>query len=96
MKMLAPIAPEITQADNAPAMIRIIMDHFAEVDPTMTLRIMSLMYHEPIETLVATLEDTSSPEFFTMLVEGFVVNSLADLIEGIYVLGMVRKVVEDA
>jgi hypothetical protein len=96
MKMLAPIAPEITQADNAPAMIRIIMDHFADVDPTMTLRIMSLMYHEPIETLVAALEDTSSPEFFSMLVEGFAVNSLADLIEGIYVLGMVRKVVDDA
>ena len=96
MKMLAPIAPKITQAENAPAMIRIIMDHFSEVDPTMTLRIMSLMYHEPIETLVSTLEDKSSADFFTMLVEGFVVNSLADLIEGIYVLGMTRKVVDNA
>lgn len=95
MKMLAPIAPEVIQADNAPAMIRIIMDHFADVDPTMTLRIMSLMYHEPMETLVETLKDKSSPEFFTMLVEGFVVNSLADLIEGIYVLGMARKVADN-
>jgi len=96
MKMLAPIAPEIIQADNAPAMIRIIMDHFTEVDPTMTLRIMSLMYHEPMESLIVILEKKSSPEFFSMLVEGFVVNSLADLIEGIYVLGMARKVVDDA
>ncbi len=92
MKMLAPIASDLTKADNAPAMIRIIMDYFAVADPTMTLRLISLMYHEPIETLVDMLEQKQQSEFFQMLVEGFVVNSLADLVEGIFVLGMTKKV----
>lgn len=96
MKMLAPIAQDIADADNAAGMMRIIFEHFEETDPVQTLRLASLFYHEPIETLAETLEDKSSEEFFAMMVNAFADNSLADLIEAIYILGFARKKVSDA
>lgn len=96
MKVLAPIAQDILEADNAAGMMRIIFEYFEETDPTQTLRLASLFFHEKIETLVEVLEDRPSEEFFYMMVEAFAENSLADLVETIFALGFAQKRVSDA
>ncbi len=96
MKILAPIAQDITNADNAAGMMRIIFEHFEKTEPTQTLQLASLFFHEPIETLAEVLKDRSSEEFFYMMVEAFAENSLADLIETIFALGFTQKKVSDA
>ena len=95
MKILAPIAQDISEADNAAGMMRIIFEYFEETDPTQTLRLASLFFHETIETLVEVLDDKPSEEFFYMMVRAFAENSLADLVETIFALGFAQKRVSD-
>jgi len=91
MKILAPVAQDISEADNAAGMMRIIFEHFEATDPTQTLHLASLFFHESIETLAKVLQDKPSEDFFIMMVNAFAENSLADLIESIFVLGFARK-----
>lgn len=95
MKILAPIAQDIAEADNAAKMMVIIYEYFEKTDPTQTLQLASLFFHESLETLVEVLGDKSSEEFFYMMVEAFAANSLADLVESIFVLGFAEKRVSD-
>lgn len=95
MKILAPVAQDISEADNAAGMMRIIFEHFEETDPVQTLRLASLFFHESIDTLVETLQDRPSEEFFAMMVDAFAANSLADLIESVFILGFAEKKVSD-
>ena len=96
MKILAPIAQDISEADNAARMMGIIFDYFEETDPTQTLRLASLLFHESLETLVELLDGKPSEEFFFMMVEAFAENSLADLVESIFALGFAKEKVSDA
>ena len=95
MKILAPIAQDIAEADNAARMMGIIYEHFEKTDPVQTLRLACLFFHESLDTLVEVLKDKSSEEFFYMMTEAFAANSLADLIESIFVLGFAEKKVSD-
>jgi hypothetical protein len=96
MKILAPVAQDIVEAEKAVSMVRIIFEHFEETDPTQTLRLASLFYHEPIDTLAETLVDVSGEDFFAMMIDAFVENSLADLVETTFALGFAKKRVSDA
>lgn len=95
MKILAPIAQDVSEADNAARMMGIIYEHFEKTDPTQTLQLASLFFHESLDTLVEVLGEISSEEFFYMMVEAFAANSLADLVESIFVLGLAEKKVGD-
>lgn len=95
MKILAPVAQDVMEADNAAKMMRIIFEHFEATDPKDTLRLAGLFFHEPLETLAETLKDKPSEEFFAMMIDAFVENSLADLIETIFALGLAEKKVSD-
>lgn len=96
MKILAPVAQDVMEAEKAVTMVRIIFEHFEETDPTQTLRLASLFYHEPVDTLAETLVDVSGEDFFGMMIDAFVENSLADLVETIFALGFAKKRVSDA
>lgn len=95
MKILAPIAQDIAEANNAARMMRIIFEYFEETDPTQTLRMASLFFHESLDTLVEVLGDRSSEEFFSMMVDAFARNHLVDLVEAIFMLGFADKKVDD-
>lgn len=95
MKILAPIAQDISEAENAARMMRIIYEHFEETDPTQTLRLASLFFHESLETLLEILDGKPSEEFFFMMANAFAENSLADLVESIFALGFAQKKVSD-
>lgn len=96
MKILAPVAQDVMEAEKAVTMVRIIFEHFEETDPTQTLRLASLFYHEPVDTLAETLVDVSGEDFFGMMIDAFVENSLADLVETVFALGFAKKRVSDA
>lgn len=88
---MAPAIPVLESRTSAPGFVRELMIYFKEHDPTATLRLLSLLYHEPIETLIEVLDVDSGMRAFQMISYGFTLNSIADLLEAARVLGFTKE-----
>lgn len=96
MKILAPAIPRLENIDQPARMVKALMAYFRETDPTSTLRLISLLYHEPVETLVETFTSDQGMDAFMMISYGFAANSIGDLMEATRVLGFRKDVKEVA
>lgn len=97
MKIMAPASHLMTGDLSSAAFIRDLMAHFRETDPTQIIRLLSLLYHEPVETLVESFSQEDGFQAFQMISYGFAMNAIADLVAASKFLGFIKpnKIVAD-
>lgn len=88
MKIIAPHVSAFVGADNPLQLIKSLIDSFPLDERPQLLRLISLMHHEDLDTMVELLADKSGTDFAMILTEGINVNDIFEMVENIYLLGL--------
>jgi len=96
MKIIAPYASKLVEAENAIQLIRTLIDSFPLDERSQLLRLIALMHHEHLDTVVELLKDKSGMDFTLLLSAGINANNIFEMIENIYFLGLAKTEPVDA
>lgn len=96
MKIIAPYASKLVEAENAIQLIRTLIDSFPLDERPQLLRLVALMHHEHLDTVVELLKDKSGMDFTLLLSAGINANNIFEMIENIYFLGLAELEPVDA
>ena len=88
MKIIAPYALNLVDAENALQLIRVLIDSFPLDERPQLLRLVSLMHHESLETMAELFSEKDGMDFTMLLTEGIHVNDVFEMIDNIYFLGL--------
>jgi len=91
MKIIAPYASNLIGAENALQLIRALIDSFPLDERPQLLKLVSIMHHESLETIVELLADKEGVDFMMLLTEGIRVNDVFEMIDNIYFLGLAER-----
>jgi len=88
MKVLSNYSKEIMIETRHSRVLARLLRAILKRSPTDSVRLLSLMYHAPVEAIAADFETGEGIDFIKALTKAFRVNPLPDLINGARILGL--------